>query len=460
MVKFILEIYNNWDTEKGLLLFFIVWSCFSLFILPQSIKFLNGIFPSDYYLNELGKNYILFLYVYVIFLIILYGAWKYKRSFGFLTNNINVIFAINNASDSKTVDKTLINLKNRIEEEISTIGFKNKILLDFKPRDLLIKSKEEAEEIVQAGYVGSTLIIWGKAYEFSKEVKCPRLNFTYFFAYKKYYKNLPDEFYKESVNKPIKNSIDVLKWNLPLNFSYAFEEYVINVTEIVFFILGKILTTIKKYKESLEILSKLYDSFKSLNSIEQKKRGRLIIETKEEIIRLYRFFSFEKYLEDNYFEMEKYCSRILALDQYNYDANLSKAIYEEEIGHREDAKKYISVAEANAPKNTNAHKFSLAYFALDEGNFGEAVEYYDFLREHNADFNPVKVADYLHRKYEKTKKIEFLFAEGLIKIQWLSKPNDGKDIMQLFLKEALKNETPEKYSILLNKGQKIIVDDK
>ena len=135
MVKFILEIYNNWDTEKGLLLFFIVWSCFSLFILPQSIKFLNGIFPSDYYLNELGKNYILFLYVYVIFLIILYGAWKYKRSFGFLTNNINVIFAINNASDSKTVDKTLINLKNRIEEEISTIAVKNNILLDYNHRE-------------------------------------------------------------------------------------------------------------------------------------------------------------------------------------------------------------------------------------------------------------------------------------------------------------------------------------
>lgn len=448
LVKF----FHIWDTRKGLIFFLIIWAIFSLYLLPQFVKFITENFTSYLHLN-----YKLFIIISFFGYFIYYLTWKYRRSFGFLSNNINVIFAIFNADQSGAVDRVITNLRNRLEEKINNFNLKNRILLHFKPKDLLIKSKEEAEKIVQEGYVGSTLIIWGRAYQFQNEIKCPNLNFTYLFAFKRYYKDLPDDFYKKIVNKPIKNSIDSLKWNISLNFSYCFEEYVINTTEIIMFILGQILITVRKYTKALEILSRLYDSFQNFNLLEQRKRGRLIAETKERLIKLYNFFSFNYYLENNIPEMEKYCSEALILDKYNYSANLSAAICEEEKGKREKAKEFTRIAEGNAIKNTNTHRFNLAYFSLDEGNFPEAVSQYNFLIQYDADFEPIIVADYLHKKYIETKKIEFLFGEGLIKIHWFNKPNDGEQTMKEFLKEASKNkQLKDKYSILIEKGRSMI----
>lgn len=442
-IKDLTKILNIWDTRNGLVLFIILWTsiCISIF------------FKFFYAINDSILNFTI-LIIFIFVSLFYYYIWSYRRSFEFLTNNINIIFVLYNVNNSPTIEKTIGSFKHRLAEKINQYDFKKRIRLEFKPSDLLIDSKEKAEKLVQNGYVGSTLIIWGRIWEFGNEVKCPNLSFTYFFGYQRYYKNLPDHFNNKIFSRPIQKSVDSLRWNMNLNFFNSFDEYTLNTTEIILFILGRILLTVRRYKDAEEILSKLYISFCGLNWIEQRKRGRLIVETKEQLIRLYDFFHFNYYLENNLTAMEEYSTKSLRLDPYDYFANLSAAICEEEKGNRDTAKDLVNKAENNSKKNQNTHKLSLAYFALDEGDFLKAIEYYNFVIENGVDFEPLITADYLRRKYIETKKIEFIFGEALIKIVWFSGPHDGFKIMKKFLIQAHKEE--EKYSLLIKKGENLL----
>ncbi len=448
MVDKLLGLLKIWDTENGLLLFLFSWIFLSLSALP---KFLKEIFLIDPY-----QHINLFLILCVSGLIIYYLPWRYRRSFSFLRGHVNVILAIYNTDNSSETESIIINLKHRLSERIKDFNLTKKVFIDFKPTDFLIESVEKAKDLVQEGYVGSTLIVWGKAYRFGNEIRLSKLHFTYEFAYKKYYSKLPNDFYKELFTEPIQKAIDVLKWKFPLNFYYTFEKYALNISEITMFILGKTLASVGQYVEALDVLTKLYHSFWKLSVLEQKERGSFIVSVKETLISLYEYLLNGAYFKNDLPNMEKYSSKLLSLNPYHYNANLSAAICAEKMGDRKKAKEFTKTAKENAPKNANTHIINLAYFAIDEGHFSEAIKYYRFLIKYNVDFSPVLATDFLQEKYIQTKKIEFLFGEGLIKINWLDK-EDGKKVMKQFLKKALRSsELKSKYKLLIEEGEKLL----
>jgi hypothetical protein len=220
--KYLDRLGKNWDTIAGL-------KDHSILIILLTLVSFISIHGYKIYVLSAG----------LVFLTAFYSIWKFKRLIKFIIfNRINIVFCFYNVSSSAEVERYLKNFQSEFLIRLQNFNLK-RIKVSFLPTDRRIQSRQEAETLVQNGYLGQTLIVWGELTETSQDIKCSNINFTYELATKKYFPNLSFEKVKDWFTQETQKSINSYSWNLNLKNRIELESYTDNIKDIALYTLAR-----------------------------------------------------------------------------------------------------------------------------------------------------------------------------------------------------------------------------
>lgn len=429
------EIYDNWDTEKGLWLFTVF-----VFITTTTLAGLDA--------PKIG-----FLVYALIMLGSYYFTWRRRRSFGTLRKNINVVFAFYSATQTQSITDCINNLRAAIDDRLREYSLGD-IRPKFLPLDCKINSAAEAEQLIQNGYAGHTLMVWGTLMDFKGVVNCRNTNFSYEFGYKKY--KYKEEDVKKFFSLQIQHAVSSLGWDLNLSKKKQFDNYVGNINDVGMYTIGRTLLTVQEVEKSIEVFTKLLETTAKLNLQEYRKRGTLIAATKEVLSKIYLFKAVDCHLKKDNTGLVTNGTKSHQYGPNLYQTNLLMSyIYERILNDEPAAKGYLFKAKTLAKsKSEKGYLFSEAYFHLKHRDFPQALRIYDKLAQETGSFKYVaEVVEDLMRLYDERAEPQYLFAAGYIKNIWLP-DDDGKSLLEQFLEDS--SSLPANYTYLIEHAQKIV----
>ncbi len=421
-------LFDLWDTNKGLWIFFGLWTV---------------LFISVFALNELPLITRLVLPGIVLF--IYYFAWKRRRSPSILFKRSNVVFAFYSASETPQIDEFLKNFQTRFSQNFRSHNLDKQVNLVFLPKDKEIKNSREAEKLVQNGYVGHTILIWGNLETFSGNVSCRTTFFSYEFAFQRYFPKMS----AEDIKRIFKNEIDKINLKLlwdskNLNIEKQFSNYFENIYDVGLYTLALTLLTVGEDQKSVKTLESIIFSMNSLNPIEKYKRLGILAEINRLLSNIYLGQAMP-YRFDHTDIGEEKVRLAVSYDPHSYAANLMYAYFlEKNMKDESLVRKHLAEASRFARTRQNDHYFSLAYLDLKNEKFDDALKIYKMLEKydmHNINF--LDIATFFDDAYKNTKKLQYLFAKGLIRFNWYNDPKEGVKELKHFLR--LSEQQNDKY---------------
>ncbi len=383
-----------------------------------------------------------------------YLVWKVRRSIKFiLFKRVNIVFALYNATESEQISKYLKNFESNFRQQLNNYGLFN-IRVHFLASDRRISSAVEAEKLVKNGYAGHTLIVWGELTEHENDIKCKNTNFTYEFAFKKYFPKVEMEEMKMWFNENIQSALNTLNWNLNLKNRQQLETYADNIKDTSIYILGRTLLIAGETENGIEVLKKLLSSLTSLPFYDCIRRGGTITILKELLSVIYERMSSKDFWKKNWEPMLEKLDIALKYNKDNYNAHISLAFYFERVKNDEvESKKHIDIAERTHKRGQNGYLISKAYFYFKHDLLKEGLEIYKMLKRSYLDTNEALLVEDFRNLYEQRKQLQFLFLEGLVKLHWY-KNSEGKKILKKFLRTASKNQ--EKFKVLIEEANSLL----
>lgn len=402
-----------------------------------------------------GTGYRLYILIAgLVFLTLLYSAWNFKRLIKFIIfNKINIIFCFYNVSGSIEVDEHINNLQSEFLARLQNFNLK-RIKIYFLPTDRRILSRNEAEGLIQQGYNGQSLIVWGEFTKTHSDIKCRTTNFTYEFSVRKYLPHFVSEKIQEWFVQETQESVNCYNWNFNLKNRVELESYADNVKDIAVYTLARTLLSVGKVDDSIEMLTNLLNTLENTPYHIRINRGSIISAIKNLLGSIYFKLADESFYKKNWNRVELHLNDSLRFDPRSYPSNILMAYFHEVVKDDEvKSRYYLNVAGEHHMHGQNAHLLCNAYFEFKNERFEKAIEIYRMLKRSIPETNLVMLAENLRESYEKSKSLQFLFAEGFVKYVWLG-DNSGKVRLRRFLKVA----NQEKFKVLREEAGLVLGD--
>jgi len=343
------------------------------------------------------------------------------------TQPFNIVFAIE-TDESDSNRGYLQEIIRNFEQQLELLGLSGLLKIkDFK-NIKFFKTREEAQKYVEENVID--LLIWGRAgggvLKKSGDPCCPLdLRFTYLHP------------------KGIKGNIGRML-NAEINSSLATREYwhvldseslrdikivTDNLTDATLYIISLTMLLFGRVQKSIDILKKLLLK-------NQGKSDPLLARAKAHLINAYEIELSEMKESSADFQKALMSSHeLLKLDSKNLIGLATRAVSYVHFEKYDEAEKDVNELLTLHPSDS-VTIIDAAYFSILRKRYSNAIEHYRKLIGLELNFNPLGVAGFLEKQYEKHHDPAFLFGSGFVDWHF-----GDKTLGKKFLRKFLRNKS-------------------
>lgn len=436
---------GEWGTWKS----FWIRSFLIIGIVTFFLTSLAHVFNAVFHPNHFYKV-LLFITSYTVPLFLNTVLFAFSRAFAWrirLSNKTNIVFAYNldALTDKEKFLKKYEALINSVRNEINSLNLGNHIGIIVARSDIRFNAETAAEAMTLLGLKGSTILVWGHVNSHKrKEIFTTKL--SYEFGHPKGVDPIEAKAaFGTSIQKVLDNGLISLS-RMPL------EVFRDQITPTVLVILGLTAISLGLLEPAEKFLETFIIYFNSQDILRKRELGQAFVTCQNTLIKIYR----EKIRKSDFWQgvdfklAEGYANKILAILPDDYEAHVGLAYIYEDAGDTPKALTHFRIASSKAPRNSHAHLFDSAYFALMDSNFQEAIKTYDSIPL-DTTVDTAIVANSLNKKYVTTNDPRFLFGDGYVTWKWGDKTLARKSLVS-FIRVA----NPIGESVLTKKANELL----
>jgi tetratricopeptide (TPR) repeat protein len=347
-------------------------------------------------------------------------AFVFSRAFAWrirLSNKTNIVFAYNLDAvvDKEKFLKKYDALISSVRNEINSLNLGSCIRIIVARSDINFNAATAAEAMTVLGLTGSTILVWGHVnYHKRKEIFSTK--FSYEFGHPKGVDPIEAKaIFGTSIQKVLDNGLISLS-RMP------FEVFREQITPTVLVLLGLTAVSLGLLEPAEKFLETFIIYFNSQDILRKRELGLAYLTCQRTLVNVYRerIRKSELWQREDFKQAERYAKKILAILPDDYEAHVCLAYIYEDDGDTPEALTHFRIASSNAPRNSHAHLFDSAYFALMDSNFQEAISIYDSIPL-DTTVDTAIVANFLNKKYVATNHPRFLLGDGYVTWKWRDK---------------------------------------